>query len=231
MAMRSLHNHVEGSIYGFISSYKTASEMLNALMNRYHRRDGLTLTRCFRDVVAVRCCGGSDRSITDHLKAYERLWNDGVMRTADAKEPTGAEFGKSLTIVMRNMFSSMAVKVEFLIGSLPKSMDDIINNLRIKHSKNLKWINVYHRLMVLHDACELEKQQSALQQALKSQDMDCTWCRSRGFESIGHMWGAAIGYVNAIRQKLPRHLSGVEVCYCCVMFSWTGDDFLRSKAW
>lgn len=73
--------------------------------------------------------------------------------------------------------------------------------------------------MVLHDACELEKQQSALQQALKSQDMDCTWCRSRGFKSIGHMWGAAIGYVNAIRQKLPRHLSGVEVCYCCVMFS------------
>lgn len=98
-------------------------------------------------------------------------------------------------------------------------MDNIIDNLRIRHSKDFKYIDVYHRLMVLHDARKLEKKQSALKQALKSHGMDRTWCRSRGFESAGHMWRAAIGYMNAIRQKLPGRLSGVEVYYCCVMFS------------
>lgn len=105
MAMTFLHNHVEGNIYGFISSYKTASEMWNALMGRYHNRDGLTLTRCFRDVIAIRYCDSNDHSIADHLKAYERLWNDGVMRTADAKEPTGAEVGNSMTTVMRKEYA------------------------------------------------------------------------------------------------------------------------------
>lgn len=102
------------------------------------------------------------------------------MRTADV-EPGEGSLGGSLKV----MAASSEVKAAFLINSLPRSMDNVIDNLRIRHGEELKYRDVYHRLLDLHDTRESQRKSD---EAAKAKEMDCTWCRSRGFESGGHTW-------------------------------------------
>lgn len=100
------------------------------------------------------------------------------MRTTDVESGSP---GYSLKV----MALCSEVKAAFLIMSLPESMGGVIENLRISHGQDLKYSDVHHRLLDLHDTRESQRKSD---EAAKAKEMDCTWCRSRGLESGGHTW-------------------------------------------
>lgn len=104
-----------------------------------------------------------------------------MLQTSDAVPPVvGSE--NSLETVLKVVVKSENAKMEFLINSLPRSLRERVQNFRLARSAELKYMDVYHHLMNIHDRQEArEKEEERLQK-------DCTWCRSRGFESAGHVW-------------------------------------------
>lgn len=182
-----LGRHIESSImHDRIKTYPTAAEQWNALMRHYHRRDAGTFQRALKGICDIRYSDTSNDSIADHLAAFERSWNILVMCTSDGGPSTAVE--DSLETTLKVMARSEEVKAAFLISSLPPSVDEIVLNLRLLHGQSLMYLHVYRRLSNLHEARELQNSGRARDQASETQDMDCTWCRSRGYKSTGHTW-------------------------------------------
>lgn len=189
-AILFLHKHVERDIKSSVSACRTAPEMWKALMDRYNRRNIMALLEVFRSIVTLRYSDNGQYSIAEHVATFERHWYQLVCRTDDATAPAAGD-QKSIEMIFKLLAADGDSKATLFIGSLPPSMDNIMDNLRIRHGKSLTYHHVCHRLMDLHfvrEKQEKREQVSALSQASKKQDMNCTWCKSRGFSSAGHTW-------------------------------------------
>lgn len=181
-----LHARVVSGLQVDLRQYRTAAEMWSSLIRRFHRQDAVALQRSLDAICHLRYIDTADNSIKEHLVAFQDHW--GVLQgcTEDAESLTGAT--GSLATVMKVMGESKELKVALLIGTLPMSMGNLVDNLRITHGESLEFSDVFCRLMDLHEIRESHSQQRAREKAAKAQEIDCTWCRSRGLESAGHTW-------------------------------------------
>lgn len=179
-----LCRHVSADINQFLYSYDTAPAMWAALMRRFHRRDAPSILVTFRAICALRYTESGDESIPDYLATFERHWSTLVGQTADADPPVAGP-GNSLATTLGSVVRSEESKMEFLIGSLPASIRRMVFSLQLRHGEEVKYIHLWQLLMKLHALQESDDREAALARA---QRLDCSWCRSRGMESVGHHW-------------------------------------------
>lgn len=179
-----LYRHVSVDINEFLYPYDTAPAMWAALMRRFHRQDAPSILLTFRAICALHYTESSDESIPDYLATFDRHWNTLVGQTADAGPPfVGPR--SSLATTLGSVVRSEESKIEFLIGSLPETIRRMAISLQIRHGEEVKYMHIWQLLMRLHGLQESDDREAALALA---QRLDCSWCRSRGFESVGHHW-------------------------------------------
>lgn len=166
------------------SLYETAPAMWKALMARFHRHEPHDLLKSFNAICALEYSDDSTDSFGDYLWSFEEHWDDLRYRCDDADPPV-AGTGNSLESSLKVLANSDQSKKEFLIASLPESMFPFLCNLQVKYGNEMGYIDLYTALVRYHALVEHRKVQIALEEA---QSVDCTWCRSRGFECEGHEW-------------------------------------------
>lgn len=179
-----LYRHVSADINEFLYPYDTAPAMWDALMRRFHRRDATSILDTFRVISALRYTESGDESIPDYLATFERHWSTLVGQTADADPPVAGP-GNSLATTLGSVVRSEESKMEFLIGSLPVTIRRMVLSLQVRHGEEVKYMHLWQLLMRLHVLQESDDREAALAEA---QRLDCSWCRSRGMESVGHHW-------------------------------------------
>lgn len=189
-ALCFIFSHVAPNLQSYILIFKTAPEAWESLMVLYHRPDPASLLRSLNTVSNLRLSEG--QPIPEHLAAFEDAWFDLKMRSGDAP-PAVAGTVKSLETVLAELAGSEQCKAEYLIESLTEDLWLLAFNMRQKYGAELRYVQVYGRLMQLHAMRERQKdiaREQEEQEVQAVEEEDCTWCRSRGFESAGHGWKA-----------------------------------------
>lgn len=184
LAMCFLARHMSEKVNNYALEYDTAPEVWQALMRAYLQRNANSLLKSFHAVCSLRYSDTSGESFADYLASFGRHWDDLLLRTEDADPPTVGS-GNSLETAMRVIATSDESKMEFLTSSLPESLSMFVMNLKFQLGAELTYFRLYRELMSFHKIRELQNEEDALE---RSQSPDCTWCRSRGFESEGHLW-------------------------------------------
>lgn len=181
-----IHNRVEPSLQGLISFSSTAPEVWKTLMQIYHRSEPTILMRSLGAITHMRL--DDNESIAEHLEAFGKAWFDLRMRTADAP-PVVEGVQSSLETALKVLAGSELCEAEVLINSLPMDTWMIGWDLRDRHGADLRTWHVSRKLMDIHEKRERKRkvaEEAAAAAAAAAED--CTWCRSRGYESAGHRW-------------------------------------------
>lgn len=175
--------HVSPELEGLFSFSSTAPEVWKLLNRYFHNRRPRMLLRRLAHITHLRLREGE--CIAEHLKAFEDAWFDLKMRTADAP-PIVEGVQNSLETVLHIMTQSELSKAEMLIDSLPEDMWMIGFRLGESHGVELHSLHVSVALMDLHEQ-QVSRNQEKEEEEEEAVE-DCTWCRSRGYESAGHGW-------------------------------------------
>lgn len=179
-----IHTRVAPAIQSTIRFYATAPEMWAALMQRYHRRDAYSLLRSLSGITNLHL--SEDESIAEHVTAFNAAWFELSMRTGDAP-PAVPGVQSSLETVLGAFAHSDRCKADVLIASLPIDLITLGWDLRDRHGAELHSHHVSRKLMDLHEMRDRHKALDAAR-AAEEEAEDCTWCRSRGYDSAGHGW-------------------------------------------
>lgn len=155
-------------------------------MKRYHQHDARALLKSFNDISSLRFTDTSTESFSDYLITFDHHWSDLCFRTDDADRPKDG-VPDSLEIALRVLANSDEFKREFLIASIPQSMWLFVVNLKARAGSDLNYARLRSELMWYHTSlqqCEEEERK----EEEEVEQLDCTWCRSRGLDSVGHEW-------------------------------------------
>lgn len=170
LARRFLDRHVSETVNLDMSSYNTAPAMWQALMDDYLQRDAQSLLQSFNALCSLRYSDTSTESCTDYLASFERHWSDLVYRTSEADPPT-AGAGNSLETGLRIIATSDESKTQFLIASLPESMNPFIANVLFREGSELTYNHLYRALENYDNLPAWENEVGTVEEV---QDLDCT---------------------------------------------------------
>lgn len=182
-AKHFLYRHIAASLTDFLAPHVTSTAIWNALMDRFHRNDAASLLRCHRTIYALHYSEDRGDTIPRHLALFERHWTELLDRTADADMPV-VDAPNSLETTMALLARSEEAKTEILIASLPGWMRRLAGNLKIKSGGEMPYAHLWRLLMELYVLVQMDDREEAERQPV------CSWCRSRGLESAGHIWSA-----------------------------------------
>lgn len=181
-----LYRYIDRAIHRTLPPPETGPGVWAALMRRYHQRDGYVLVDAFKAVSSLRYSETGDETFPAYLDSFQRAWGDLENRTADATTPTPGS-GNSLETALHVVAVSEDAKIEFLIGSLPHSMWIIAIDVR-NENKTMTFMDLRDLLLRLHAS----RERKAAQALEEVQKRECSWCRSRGFDSAGHRSGECV---------------------------------------
>lgn len=190
--------HIDGDMLSDQLIGGSAPELWTSIMRRFHRQSPILLQCALTAVVNISYTDNSTCTIAEHLDAFQRCWMQLVRQTDDVHPPTATN--SPLQTALRATARSSEAKAAFLISSLPKSMEDLVDSLLLRHRDGLKYHHVYDRLMDRHESDERRR-------AEELKGMDCTWCKSRGFESAGHTWKRChrLSEFNKVKARRREH--------------------------
>lgn len=177
-----LFRHVDAATNTMLYAHDNTPAMWAALLSRFHHHDAASLMRSFRTIAALRYTEASEETLPEYLVSFELHWSKLVGQTADA---TGR--ANSLESTLAAVVRSEDSKIEFLISSLPSATRRMAFSLQLRLGSEMRYADLLRLLMELHVLQEMDDREEALAEA---QRLDCSWCRSRSLESIGHHWRA-----------------------------------------
>jgi len=144
--------------------------------------------------------------LSNHINKYDILWNRLYLRCST----TSSTHRYTLPFVFQTVFESPQAKAAFLLGSLPESMNNIVDNLQTK--EDLTYDHVYNKLMDLKIPTAIH---SADNKAYKTADVkgkgkelrrehsrkgptalpkECSYCKKHYLtaRSDGHTWNEGV---------------------------------------
>ena len=183
---------IDPSLHHFIITHQSPRAIWQALENQYDRQNNMNIHKQFQDLFTTKYAGPT-ASIKDHIAAFELKWTTLASRT---EQSTGSDTNK-LAYALKPFFKSSEIKASLLLGSLPDSMSNIIENLQTKD--NLTYELAYNHLMDLRSASFPLPSSSSSETAYKgAQDRNrksdsasgtesgtrsCSYCQKKG-----HLW-------------------------------------------
>lgn len=183
-ALCFIHDRVSPTVVDIIGTFATAPDAWKYLMDSFHKRDPTSLLQSLNTISNLRL--GNADSIHEFLTTFSEAWSDLRMRTGDAP-PAVEGTQNSLETVLAGLARSEQSKIEFLLDSLPSELWNIRFSLRNRYGADLRFSHVYNSLTDVHHNREQAKEIARRAEAAEAAT-DCTWCRSRGYESVGHVW-------------------------------------------
>lgn len=150
-------------------------------MDRFHRNDAASLLRCHRTIYALHYSEDRGDTIPRHLARFEHHWTELLDRTADADAPV-VNAPNSLETTMAVLARSEEAKTEILVASLPGWLRRMVGNLKIKCGGEMPYAHLWRMLMELYVLLQKDDREEAEREPV------CSWCKSRGLESVGHIW-------------------------------------------
>lgn len=178
-----LYRHVDAATNTMLYAHDAAPAMWTALMSRFHTRDAASLMRSFRALAGLRHSEASG-SLRDFLGAFEHAWSTLLGQTADAASLAAPG---SLEASLARLVRSEDAKIEFLVSALPAPTRRMAFSLQVRRGSEMRYADLWRLLSELHVLQEMDDAEEAMAMAER---MDCSWCRSRGLESVGHHWRA-----------------------------------------
>lgn len=194
MLLSAVHNDLSSKI----TSCETSAAAWKELSDRFDRDTGNATIYLFRMLTSLRYEDGDDLHL--HLDAFRSLWQKLATRTATSQKPVAK--------AMKSMFDSDEVKGSFFLTTLPEQMDHVVDNLS---TQNLtKYSDIEPKMLDIATRSQLEdsaayytstarktdykkgrasdKQSGASGAPGASGKKECTWCRARQFNFIGHLY-------------------------------------------
>lgn len=184
MLLSAIHTDLSAKI----TSCETAATAWKSLAERFDRDTGNATIYLFRALTSLRHEDGTD--LQAHLDAFRSLWSKLTTRTATSQKP--------LAKAMKPMFDSDEVKGSFFLMTLPESMDHVVDNLSTQNLTAYrdiepKMLDIATRAQIEDSAAYYTSTAKKLDRKGKSKAPDkdkkeCAWCRSRGFNCVGHFY-------------------------------------------
>ena len=132
-ALSFLVMNVDHSLIPAISSCENAAQAWTALADKFDRKNAISLHTLIKTITTLTYDEKS--SLSDHLSTFDNLWVCLKERTSPAT------IDQRLDFAFKGLADSEEAKGTFLLLSLPKSYDNIVDNLQTK--ENLIYNNVY----------------------------------------------------------------------------------------
>ena len=131
--------NIDQSLIPVISSCENAAQAWTAIADKFDRKNAVSLHSLIKAITTLVYDDKS--SLSDHLSTFDNLW-------ARLRERTSAATtDERLDYALKGLADSDEAKGAFLLLSLPKTYDNIVDNLQTK--PNLTYNEVYQRLMDL----------------------------------------------------------------------------------
>lgn len=178
--------HITLEVQRYHQHHKTPQALWKALMEHYHQHDARALLKSFNDISSLRYSDPSTESFSDYLISFDHHWNDLCFRTDDA-DPPKEGVADSLETALKVLANSDESKREFVLASIPPSMMLFVINLKYRVGGELNYARLRSELRG-YDALLKQYEEEQLEEREELEELDCTWCRSRGLESVGHEW-------------------------------------------
>ena len=180
-----LYMNIDQTLHSILQASLDAHAAWSALENRFDRQNLTSFHQLLKSITSLQFV--DDDSISDHLTAFDNLWQRLKARSKNSKSSNLAQTAAS---TFASLTSSDEAKATFLLLTFPKSFDNVIDNLQTK--ENLTYDDVCNRLMDI----DLRKDKSDskafyvkhTQKMRDTNTKECTWCKSKGDKHVGHSW-------------------------------------------
>ena len=179
---------VDASLVPIIATHKTPSAIWKALGDKFYRDNSTTFLSQLKTTFNLRY--DESTPLSEYLTLFDTTWTRLQQRCANANETDK----RKTPYYLKGLMSDEQSKADFLLLSLPRSFDNIVDNLTTKD--NLNYSDVYERLLAtsnaetIETAYKTETPSKSYKKAnpRKDKPSECTWCKSRGFNPNGHIW-------------------------------------------
>ena len=192
---------IDPSLHYFIIMHQSPRVIWQALENQYDRQNDMNIHRQFKVIVNTKYdpSNGTTGSLKDHIVDFESKWTSLASRTNQAS----ATDTNKLAFALKPFFQSSEIKASLLLGSLPETMNNIVENLQTKD--NLTYELAYNHLMDLRSSSNAaptvvetaykvktgnsrsqksSSQETGPQTGASSEEVKiCSFCQKRG-----HLW-------------------------------------------
>ena len=179
---------IDSFLHHFIITHQSPKAIWQALENQYDRQNDMNIHKQFQVIVDSKYDPSGGGLLKDHIVNFESIWTSLASRTNQA---TATDANK-LAYALQLFFQSSEIKASLLLGSLPDSMNNIVENLQTKD--NLTYELAYNHLMDLRSSSsvapstvETVYKASLTQQPSKFESSDgtdvCSYCQKKG-----HLW-------------------------------------------
>ena len=180
-----LLNAVDEDLQTVVIDSQTAHEAWNLFKARYDRNTTNTTISLLKYFINLSLNNGDN--IPDHLSKFTAAWNCLKQRSQTTKSSLGR--------TLRTLTCNDEIKGAFLLCSLPKTMDNLVDNLATKELTSFE--DVQSRLLDLTGSTtDIPKDNTAY----KSTELgvkECSWCKSKKMKYQGHLYTDC--------QKLKKH--------------------------
>ena len=176
-ALSFLVMNIDQSLIPLISSCNNAAQAWTILADKFDRKNAVSLHSLIKAITTLTYDEKS--SLSDHLSNFDNLWTRLKERTSSATSEERLDF------VLKGLADSDEAKGTFLLLSLPKTYDNIVDNLQTK--ENLTYNDVYQRLINLASASNQDQDNSAYQVKTNRILKEYFWYHKQGFNYKNHL--------------------------------------------
>jgi len=171
--------NIDQGLIPIISSCGNAAEAWTALADKFDRKNAISLHTLIKAITTLTYDEKS--SLSDHLSTFDNLWTRLKERTCAATSTQRLDFA------LKSLADSDEAKGAFLLLSLPKAYDNIVDNLQTK--ENLTYNDIYQRLMDLASTSNQGSlDNTAYKVKMDKPPKECSWCQKQGYFYKGHVW-------------------------------------------
>jgi len=193
-ALAFLYLNVDVTLHKLLATCQTARQAWIALENRFDRQNITSYHALLKAITTLEYEPGS--SIADHISTFDTLWQRLASRTNHNTIEESSS--TSTTAVFSKLTASAEAKGNFFLLTLPKTFDNIIDNLQTK--EGLTYDDICNKLLdidlrkVTEDPNNSAFYASQVKPKTSNDKTDskvkkeCSWCKSKGEYFKGHLW-------------------------------------------
>lgn len=172
---------IDPFLHHFIITHQSPRAIWQALENQYDRQNDMNIHKQFQVIVNSKY-DPADGSLKDHIVNFESKWTSLASRTNQAATTDA----NKLAYALKSFFQSSEIKASLLLGSLPDSMNNIVENLQTKD--NLTYELAYNHLMDLRSSSSTAAAESVYKASTQPSKVEstqdgtdvCSYCQKRG---------------------------------------------------